>query len=453
MENLPQKLLNLILGQLIERPTPHQYRDTTEWRDNIRYLCQARLVCQQWNSLATPHLFRNIVLAYTENKTQVWDQILDSEVVQHARSVYIRTSPPDDYPNGDWGEIAYEPYQSLLESIKRIEELENIETLYLRFSRHCRGSETFASEVEGIQDRQQVLENLFTAMHNRRQVERNRPIRSLTIENLQNLPLPHFTSSNLFKDVMKDVDHLHLMVVEEYDDAGPDWHMHCVERRIFEPYLHREWLTSFSNHLVSLTLYFRDFWGVIPGAFDGKGLALPLIKTLTLGNYVIGRHRQFDWVLNQKSLTSLRMDKCAIVSYIIFPAGEQWQRYELSTHDWDECPAGSFDTKENDAVFSFTRTWETVFDGIRSNLPRLSDFRFHCESPDTFFPVRPETLFATLHKMRYCVFDGRWMILAGQDMVGVRMPSDGQFEVNRAEETEAGDDRALKALLEEIRMR
>jgi hypothetical protein len=453
MENLPQKLLNLILGQLIERPTPHQYRDTTEWRDNIRYLCQARLVCQQWNSLATPHLFRNIVLAYTENKTQVWDQILDSEVVQHARSVYIRTSPPDDYPNGDWGEIAYEPYQSLLESIKRIEELENIETLYLRFSRHCRGSETFASEVEGIQDRQQVLENLFTAMHNRCQVERNRPIRSLTIENLQNLPLPHFTSSNLFKDVMKDVDHLHLMVVEEYDGAGPDWHMHCVERRIFEPYLHREWLTSFSNHLVSLTLYFRDFWGVIPGAFDGKGLALPLIKTLTLGNYVIGRHRQFDWVLNQKSLTSLRMDKCAIVSYIIFPAGEQWQRYELSTHDWDECPAGSFDTKENDAVFSFTRTWETVFDGIRSNLPRLSDFRFHCESPDTFFPVRPETLFATLHKMRYCVFDGRWMILAGQDMVGVRMPSDGQFEVNRAEETEAGDDRALKALLEEIRMR
>lgn len=47
MENLPQELLDLILGQLIERPTPHQYRDTKEWRDNIHYLCQARLVCQQ----------------------------------------------------------------------------------------------------------------------------------------------------------------------------------------------------------------------------------------------------------------------------------------------------------------------------------------------------------------------------------------------------------------------
>jgi hypothetical protein len=38
-------------------------------------------------------------------------------------------------------------------------------------------------------------------------------------------------------------------------------------------------------------------------------------------------------------------------------------------------------------------------------------------------------------------------------MIGVRMPSDGQFEVNQAEETEAGDDRALKVLLEEIRIR
>jgi hypothetical protein len=271
MKNLPQELLDLILAQLIERPTPYQYRDTKEWRSNKRYLCQARLVCQQWNSLATPHLFRNIVLVYTKNATPVWDQILDSKVVQHARSVYIRTSPPDDYPNGYWEEIEHEPYENLLESVKRIEELENIETLYLRFSSYCRGTGTFATEVEGIKYRQQVLENLFTAMHKRRQVERNKPIRSLTIENLQNLPLPQSTSSNLFKDVMKDVNHLHLIVEEEFDDDGPDWHMHCVERRIFEPHLHREWLTPFSNHIVSLTCIFATFGESYRGLLMRRG--------------------------------------------------------------------------------------------------------------------------------------------------------------------------------------
>ena len=134
-------------------------------------------------------------------------------------------------------------------------------------------------------------------------------IRSLTFENLQNMPIPEFTESELYRDVMKDVDRLHVLVAEEYTEGGPDGDIYCIERQQYEPYLQGSLLPPLASQLVNLTLAFNEGWGIMPGYFDGRGLVFPRLKTLTLRNFMIGYHNHLDWVLAQKTLTTLRLDQ------------------------------------------------------------------------------------------------------------------------------------------------
>ncbi|KAL4893531.1 hypothetical protein BDV59DRAFT_177558 [Aspergillus ambiguus] len=304
-KDLPREILSLIISLLVERAdTP------SEWRDNLQHICNARLVCQLWNTLATTHVFKNLVLAYTTDEYKSWGGMIDSEVAKEAaRSVYIRTAPDDYHDCGIWSAYTEEGRDGLISAIGRISELERIKELYLRFSRHCGGIEDDSHRdevVENIDTRHGILKHVFMAIQSRaRNNVAARTIRTLTIENLQNAPLPDFTSSELFRAVIKNIDALHLMVADEYDEAGPDWDPYRIERQVFEPYLHREWLAPLSDHLVCLTLSFQVGWGTIPGYFDGSDLHFPRLTTLNLGNFVIGHHKHLDWVLKQSSLTSL----------------------------------------------------------------------------------------------------------------------------------------------------
>ncbi|KAF9893541.1 hypothetical protein FE257_010853 [Aspergillus nanangensis] len=455
LQDLPPEVSSLILGELFEHRNPH----LDESRDNVQHICTARLVCREWNSLAAVHLFRSIILAYTDEEFKCWNGILDSptRVINHARNVFIRTAPLDDHPEGIWNAWEEDVYNALLNATGRIAELENIDSLHLRFSRHCAGSEDEYPRddvVETIALRQQMLDSVFKAMQQRygNSGRSGRPIHSLTIENLQNLPLPEFTSSSLFKEVTEHVNHLHLMVAEEDNEAGPDWDMYKVERREFEPSLHRQWLQPLSDHLVSLTLYFRTCWGSIPGYFDGEGLIFPKLKTLNLGNFVIGHHRQFDWVLNQPSLTSLRLDKCSIVSHISI-SRENVDDWHVRTHDWDEYPEGSFGIYEGYMMYGFPGTWETIFDDIRTSLPNLTDFRFQNDDYSLVFPVRLELLSCELSKKRYIGFDISDWIEACVDSGEVEFGGFPDASFNRSEETALGDESALSALQQAIRMR
>jgi hypothetical protein len=108
--------------------------------------------------------------------------------------------------------------------------------------------------------------------------------------------------------------------------------------------------------------------GIAPAHFNRKGLKFPNLKTLTLGELVIGHHDQFDWVLAQKSLETLRLDRCFIVSHLCI-SSDQWDQWRVPTHDWHQYPESSFGFYGAEKIFGFSGTWETVYDRIRDGLP------------------------------------------------------------------------------------
>ncbi|KAE8334064.1 hypothetical protein BDV39DRAFT_212062 [Aspergillus sergii] len=454
-ENLPREILRIVISLLIERASP-----CLDPHDNLQHICNARLVCRLWNTLARPYVFEKVRLAYTDGEYQAWNDMLDSEAVRQAvRCAYIRSAPADDHPLGIWNAYTECGYDGLISAISRMAELDRIKALHLRFSRHCAGVETDDPRDEVVEDisrRQEILESVFKMIQRRSSNKCSASaIRSLTIENLQNAPLPGFTSSELFRSATKDIDALHLMVADEYDEAGPDWDTYRIERQVFEPYLHHQWLAPLSDRLVCLTLSFQVGWGTIPGYFDGSGLRFPRLQTLNLGNFVIGHYNQLDWVLAQSSLRSLRLDRCSIVSHITTHRSniEEWH---VRTHDWYEYPLGSFDIDGSNVIYGFSGTWEIIFDSIRTGLRHLTDFCYHYDD-DPVFPVPPGVLSVSLSKRRYTTFDDFWHdadeASGGLDFGDSEWGYPDKRYVNRSKETEIGDGRALNALLQEISQR
>ncbi len=371
------------------------------------------------------------------------------------------------------------PFRVAVDSIAK---LPNLKSLRIHFSEIGLGRRPKYEwwedndQFESIAHRVQTLKAVFRAIQKRRaQGGTISTIRSLTLKNLQNTPIPEFTTSDLYKDVIKAIDELHLLVIHEFREDGPDHDIDHIERRTFEPHLQREILAPLAHQLRSLTLAFRDRWGALPGYFDGKGLDFPQLRTLTLGDYVIAHHDHFDWVLAQKSLETLRLDRCFIASYMSVekPRWNDW-RAGVSTHDWLEYPEGSFGFLESH-VFSFDGTWETVYDRVREELPRLREFKSGYQMYHQRF-ASWDDVGASLSVARYIVFDSSmgpspWPEVDDvDDGVGEMSfgnndpavcPSDAtlqerwtsQRSLNRAKETELGDRRALEDLLRAVRER
>ncbi|KAK7409669.1 hypothetical protein QQX98_008184 [Neonectria punicea] len=464
LKDVPVEVLGLILGHLIvEKP------DRSE---DISHICNARLVCRQWNTLAIGHLFRSLTLVHTaDGEFKPWNSLLENEAIRRAVQRVVIHSGPDDLFDRDyitWNGWADEGnYPAFVSAIDRIAELPNVKALRLRFGEKCQGVDgdtDWDDDVEVLTTRLHTLEAVFNAIHQRASHEQNgnSTIRSLAIVNLQNLPIPEFASSSLFKAVTKDIDQLHLLITEEYNEAGPDHDIYCVERKQFEPYLQHELLPLLSDQLTSLTLCFQERWGVTPGYFDGKGLFFPNLKNLALGNFIIGHHDQFHWVLAHTSLESLRLNRCFIASHLSI---EMALVDEARKHDWQRCAVGSYGHEDDrDAVYTFSGTWETVFDDIRTRLPKLRVFCCSYDDVEKHF-CRAETVDTRLSTSRYITFE--WGLLPSP-WIETRRPngevsfgdegtaSEGDVYkgvVNRAAETGQGDNRALEALLEAVRER
>ena len=490
ISDIPLEVLSLILGQLFE----YQNENDPESPVHYGHLRNARLVCRQWNKIATSHLFRTLTLvAEPENATRSWkdipwNHIVNSETIQRvAQNIVICSHPEDlemddnasDVEGGAAQDDDDDDLGRLGVAVNGIAKLPNLKSLQISFSENCLGARETSwweddEKTESISDRLERLETVFRAIQKRRAAvdkdNRTSTIRSLTLKNLQNIPIPKFTSSDLYKDVIKDINELHLMIAHEYTEHGPDHDLDRIERQTYEPYLQKELLPPLAHQLRSLTLTFRECWGVIPAYFDGKGLVFPNLRTLTLGEFVIGHHDQFDWVLNQKSLETLRLDRCFIVSYLRV-LNSQWDEWRVPSHDWHEYPEGSFG-HDDSHIFGFSGTWETVYDRIREGLPKLREFgSVHHRYHNTF--DRRESMGASLSNFRYITFDSGlcpspWIEVendSGKMMFGNNnpavCPSDATaserytptVSLNRAKENELGDTRAFEDLLRAVRER
>ncbi|WYZ45031.1 hypothetical protein EsH8_VIII_000347 [Colletotrichum jinshuiense] len=486
LKNIPPEIVNLVLGSLINLQDPGD----PETCQNQEYLRNARLVCRQWNTLATAHLYHTLKLESAgavdegEDEFELWNKTLEIEAAKRAaQCVIIQSCPKDLSSNADyegWQKWMEEgSYPAFTSAIDRITELPNLSEVQLNFSPNCRGGASGAyddgweEDVEPIQTRMYTLEAVFKAIQHRagQKYANLSTIRSLTIRNLQNTPQQKFITSDLFNDVIKDIDRLHLLVAEEYNEHGPDHDLYVVERRNYEEHLQTQLLPLFMDRLTVLTLGFGERWGTMPGYFDGNGLVFPHLKTLNLANYVISGHNHFDWVLRQDSLTTLRLDSCYIASHIRSDT-ENTKEWNLRTHDWQRCPVGSFGfNSDDDDIYTFAGTWESVFDRVRTSLPKLKVFCFNYDQ-EGLHSLRPQKAENELYPNRYITFNigllpSPWIEaneLDGSMDFGDNNPNvidpngkvnneASKHKLNRSQETIEGDARAFEALLEDLRER
>ncbi|VUC30520.1 unnamed protein product [Clonostachys rosea] len=465
LQSLPVEILDRIIGLI----HPDVDWDLAKWsKSDIRSLSSARLVCRQWNSLATAHLFRTIYLVHDpEDRFTTWNNMLDSDSVKKAARRVILNSAPEDTREGrdyqrwkDWSESGEFP--SFTNAISRLNEIKNVQTVELRFSDKCLGEETtdrfWFDEIEEIGSRKHTLIAVFEAIreYNAQRSAANR-ITSLKIENLQNVPLPEFTTSKLFKTVTEAVTSVELQVAEECREEGPDYDLYRIERQTFEPYLLDHWLIPLSDHLTTLSVYFNECWGVVPGFFDGKGLQFEQLKTLNLGNFVIAHHDQLDWVLAQTTLATLCLDTCYIMTHLHSYDSTDLDKWGVRKHDWVEVDPKTYGFEDDGgAVYTFSRTWETVFDGIRKSLVKLRRFEFYSGSDLNYSlsfrsPGSKET---RLTNYRYVTFDqgsiSPWIDPRSSDG-GIEFGYGEQ--INPAKDHYEGDSRAFKELLSAVRTR
>ncbi|KAK4171865.1 hypothetical protein QBC36DRAFT_304942 [Triangularia setosa] len=272
-----------------------------------------------------------------------------------------------------------------------------------------------------------------------------------------------------FRSIVEKITELRLLVTHEYTEHSPDHDIYYPDRHQFEPWLQRELLFCFANRLTSLHLSFQENWGVTPGYFDRKGLHFPSLKSLSLGEYVIGRHDQFDWVLAQTRLETLCLNRCIIVSYLHFDDLECLE-WGIPARDWKRVP-DAFNFEEESKTYIFSGTWEVVFDRIRLGLSRLVQFRMqHRDGGERCLSLADE-MSCQLTAQRYTCFGSGilpipWLeadftgtlefarIYGRLDVLEEDIDDDEEDpELNRAKETKEGDMRAFKRLLQGVEER
>ncbi|KAK8065870.1 hypothetical protein PG997_012617 [Apiospora hydei] len=370
---------------------------------NIQDLKNIRLASKKMNSHAVRELFRETFVRPTEDAISHWNAVAGSApLAQLARRAVIHTvqdiTDDDCYAEHDIEEEVEEGYQAAVSSLAKFP---NLDSLLVAFSVQCLGlgSDDDCLEVlETAEIRVQRLQLIFNAIK-ARQDAGNSKIHKLTIMNLQNQPIPEFTESDVFRDVMGQLDELHIQMVQDCKRSLGT----CV----------LPWLFPIAASLKELSLYSRtDNWGPFPGYLDPSAISFPQLEKLSLGYYTIAYDDQLDWVLSIKSLKKLVMHRCMIVRRIRI-AKENMEEWKTSTRDWDLLNA---DPEEWCDAWAYHQRWSSLFEALAAGLPNLQAFAFDYprrhyrfgaeerESREYGVEIR-HSMLSTIFAERYVVFD------------------------------------------------
>ncbi|CAJ0541359.1 Ff.00g080110.m01.CDS01 [Fusarium sp. VM40] len=432
--DLPNEVLSHIFSFILTDKQKHHLSE--DWLIDT---WSVRLVCRQWNDLATKHLFHTLTLWHNvntiEDEFSSWHHLLDSPAIRAAaRCVAIETASPEDYGGCDisaWPESWIEEgeFPEFISAIDRIAELPNLNALEVRFQGLCKGREPQEEEFPNSQGPQpepsitriQTLEAVIKAMRKRAESPNMSIICELVLDNLQNMPL----EKDLTDGLLENIQRLHIFMTRE-SHSRPD--VYLPEMREFEPYLEKTLLPTVADRLVELTL--SGFgWGAIPGTFNphNSGISLPRLKFLTLDGYRVIQPGQVEWILHQKTLTSLHFHNCTIASHCLVlqpefsfwdvslegwkwvaevPAEEELERYERQP-----IPHRPYSKQLKPGWYINTMRWDTVFDDIREKLPQLKDFRYDRKSRFVFFRHYELDVHAEALVNRYLAFAQRWLEL------------------------------------------
>ncbi|KAG8668430.1 hypothetical protein FPOAC1_007809 [Fusarium poae] len=401
--DFPDEILDKIFSHLLN-PREKQ-RLLLDW---LGHIFQVRAVCRRWNNIASVHLLHTLPLWHTEitinDKFRAWHKLIDSlRVRDAARRVVIDTVAhsnhflsdeclvhkwPQSWKEGEWPEF--------LSAISLTRHLPNLDAIEVRFSAACTGPEgelegrhlsrfTGLEITEPAETRLYTLEAVAKAMIERTKRHQSlRLVEELVLENLQNM--------RLNRDLVKYVssEHLKRLHIKVTHEGGS-----TIEKRKKKQFNN----LPAGNNLVELTLS-GEYWGAIPGEFNGGKLSFPTLKTLTLEGFEILRQDQFDWILRIRSLTRLHLHCCPIITHcLVFqPEFDYWNvnlqgwkrvqdaNYDPATHpDRYKVPhEPDLDALEPGWYVNPLR-WNTLFDSICENLPLLEDFTFDAQRWANYF--------------------------------------------------------------------
>ncbi|USP82568.1 hypothetical protein yc1106_09842 [Curvularia clavata] len=351
--------------------------------NNRTDLSNVRLVCKLLDRHAVKELFKDVYVSPQESHLVTWDAISNDDAIrQIPRHAIIHTDPDIEFHGWGWRDnrVVDEDDEdgdapTFKKALAALSRFPNLDSLEIAFTPECLGREHgYWEEVdESWEDRQENLSLIFQAIKDRAADKNNRTIRKLTIINLQNCPIPEFSSSDLFRDVMGQLEELHISMVHEYNDHGPDHDYTKIELQTFPSYFCTHWLKPISGNLKALSIYSgSDNWGPFPGYFDPSGIAFPKLETLALGYYTLAHDSDLDWVLAIKSLRKLILHNCMIASYVRI-SSDNLAKWKPPMHGWTRL---SDDETNWCKDFAYNGKWSQHLDRIAEGLPALFDFQF-----------------------------------------------------------------------------
>ncbi|KAM7213659.1 putative f-box domain containing protein [Rhypophila decipiens] len=343
-------------------------------QDSLRNL---RLVSKSMNEHARRKMFEKVMLT-PELGIDRWKHIADSEslsILPRHAIIQTRDDPDEDYAE----DLAGDQMEEFGEALKALSKFPRLNSLELTFTNKCAGKDNdewiHTDVTESIDGRVEIMQWVFQAIKDRMGVEGSSRIRSLTLRNLQNALIDEFTDSELFSTVMQQLDELHIGMIQEYNEHGPDHDYTCVELQTFPGHLCSKWLAPVAPNLRALSLYSAvDNWGCFPGYFDPSDISFPKLETLSLGYYTLTYDDQLDWLLQHKSITKLVMHNCMIAPLLRIDK-ENMRQWKTSTRDWEPI-ASQWGEADPSDIFRYRGTWSQFFDKIADGLPNLKEFCF-----------------------------------------------------------------------------
>jgi hypothetical protein len=448
---------------------PELVENVVEQVSDRKDLSNVRLACKSLDHHATKELFKDVYICPKEEHVTSWNKISQDDVLRRIpRHAIIHTQPDIEDDGAERFEIDYdtednEEASGFKDSLGALSRFSNLSSLEIGFTTGCLGqySDDWLEVAEDHSQREEVLRVIFQAIKDRAADEKNKPIRKLTIINLQNCPIPEFTSSDLFRDVMGQLEELHICMVQEYNEHGPDHDYTRIELQTFPAYFCAHWLKPIFTNLKALSIYSAsDNWGPFPGYFDPSGIPFPKLERLALGYYTIAHDNDLDWILAIKSLRKLTLHNCMIASWIRI-ASENMAAWRVPTHDWTRLP----DVRANDWCkgYAYSGKWSQHLDRIAEGLPNLVDFRFgygsaHSE-PSTYGVTCRDSCPVEISHRRYICFDNgilptHWPEPREYGEEGkLHSWLDDGFPINVHKESLDADQKSLDALLLRLRSR
>ncbi|UZP40643.1 hypothetical protein NXS19_008459 [Fusarium pseudograminearum] len=424
--NFPNEVLSKIFSHLLTDNEKHCL-DSQHLGD----ITKVRLVCRLWNELASKHLFRTIALHSDVDTMESWfchwhHLINSKDVANAARRVAIESGT--EYWQGScykgswpasWEESGKWP--AFVSAIERIYDMPNLDAIEVRFTSCCAGRDTYrqpwgdveVANPEPIATRLYTLSAVAEAIEKRATRPEMTVIRELVLDNLQNMPLPNTIANSLFRNIQR----LHIKILSENngkmhpDEERPDL-IHCEELRLFPRYLQYELLPSIAHQLVELTISGKH-WGGIPGEFNGKHLWFPKLKTLTLDGWDFVRRDQFNFILQQGTISALHLHNCTIATHCHVQQPD-FDRWNVELKGWSKVdtlsPVMGLDLERPLAAgwYENSLRWSTIFDTFSGNFPLLEHFSFDRRPWAVHFRHDDTSLFPEQMELRYLAFSGRW---------------------------------------------